>query len=100
MARQSLTLIEASGTSKLGVERETGFEPATDGLGSRCATTALLPLCLDYPLGRGSKSIHDLASKRRTANRFLPTFRRYSRPGSPDSMRSPSVTFSPSSSTP
>gem|GEM_PF-5848090 len=29
---------------KLGLERETGFEPATDGLGSRCATTALLPL--------------------------------------------------------
>jgi hypothetical protein len=26
------------------LERETGFEPATDGLGSRCATTALLPL--------------------------------------------------------
>ncbi len=25
------------------LERETGFEPATDGLGSRCATTALLP---------------------------------------------------------
>ncbi len=26
------------------LERETGFEPATDGLGSRCATPALLPL--------------------------------------------------------
>ena len=47
MARQSLTLIEASGTSKLGLERETGFEPATDGLGSRCATTALLPPAMD-----------------------------------------------------
>src|SRR5437867_2476007 len=35
-----------------------------------------------------------------TANRFLPTFSRWSRPGSPGRMRSPSVTFSPSSSTP
>src|SRR5437879_3753586 len=35
-----------------------------------------------------------------TANRFLPTFSRYSRPGSAGRIRSPSVTFSPSSSTP
>jgi hypothetical protein len=41
-------LIEGPGTRKRGLERETGFEPATDGLGSRCATTALLP-----PLRRG-----------------------------------------------
>ena len=30
------------------LERETGFEPATDGLGSRCATTALLPPASEY----------------------------------------------------
>jgi hypothetical protein len=30
------------------LERETGFEPATDGLGSRCATTALLPPAKQY----------------------------------------------------
>ena len=29
------------------MERETGFEPATDGLGSRCATPAPLPLCVE-----------------------------------------------------
>ena len=27
------------------VERETGIEPATTGLGSRCSTIELLPLC-------------------------------------------------------
>ena len=32
----------------LKLERETGFEPATDGLGSRCATTALLPPVQEY----------------------------------------------------
>ena|GEM_PF-6427673 len=29
-----------------GLERETGFEPATHCLGSNCATTAPLPHCL------------------------------------------------------
>ena len=31
-------------TYKKIVERETGFEPATLGLGSRCSTAELLPL--------------------------------------------------------
>ena len=78
MARQSLTLIEASGTSKLGLERETGFEPATDGLGSRCATTALLPLSMALSYGLGRKAM--LKSPRQRPNRtiakrFFPTFR-------------------------
>ena len=31
--------------SKEILERETGIEPATPGLGSRCSTIELLPLC-------------------------------------------------------
>ncbi len=34
----------AAGTSELGLERETGFEPATLALARRCSTTELFPL--------------------------------------------------------
>ena len=34
------------GMSREKLERETGIEPATNGLGSRYSTIELLPLCL------------------------------------------------------
>jgi hypothetical protein len=34
----------AAGTSKLGLEREKGFEPSTLALARRCSTTELFPL--------------------------------------------------------
>ncbi len=34
----------AKGFAGVELERETGFEPATFGLGSHCSTTELLPL--------------------------------------------------------
>ena len=64
------------------LERETGFEPATDGLGSRCATTALLPLCAMWIIAWAARHVNQpdtaQSAKETIANRFLPTLRRYS----------------------
>jgi hypothetical protein len=40
---------EDCGATRRELERETGIEPATNGLGSRDSTTELLPLSVDEP---------------------------------------------------
>jgi hypothetical protein len=59
-------------TSGVRLERETGFEPATFGLGSHCSTTELLPL--------GNWIIHDVVHSERTSNEVGQI--RKARPGS------------------
>ena len=57
---------------KKSLERETGFEPATNGLGSRDSTTELLPLSgrsitLAAERGRWRNSHHAVIKKDRRA---------------------------------
>ena len=65
------------------LERETGIEPATNGLGSRYSTIELLPLGVsDYMPGRAFlKPANYLDQALRTCPQMLPTQRSESRCG-------------------